>query len=340
MNHKLPAAAVATAALVLLLVSALLVSRKSRPMSASASSLHSPETWKLNPGLVADGNTVQYAKTSSQSSKYNAMFLGQGSHLVKSDFTVRIDSGSGVWIGWVRPSKFAQGWALRALMFGGNLSDGAGLLRSEFGPWPKQGDVVSTTARVGEDKVLSITFSVNGVALGKGFEIDHSDSVGELFPVVCFGDEDGQVSVLTGGVPSDVSAQQPPPPASGKAGKWESAGTTKPVGLNIEGDGTVLTLTFKVSNTIRTSIAQQADGKWKSNGRGMSTRMMPHGDYAALEQQVSALISSEWISIREVEGEPRFLEFTSSAGASFYFQPARPKPENPVTRTELERVLN
>jgi hypothetical protein len=159
--------------------------------------------------LSASGNEVSLTERATQSTKWNALWReGKGlspSHREPLCFQVTVNAGDGIWVGLTDEAHFGPGWACKSLAYGGNLSDGAGLLRGQFGPRLVPGSVVAVRAELLEDTTpgggggltLSVSLAHGGRGLGQAFKIEKFDStaVGPLFPLISFSDGPASASI-------------------------------------------------------------------------------------------------------------------------------------------------
>ena len=88
--------------------------------------------------LTVSGAKVSF--TGSGNSKGNALWSQGGTR----SWEFKVTGSSGTWVGVSAEDKFAAGWGMKGLFYGGpgNLSDGSSLVTSRWGPkfgdgaWP------------------------------------------------------------------------------------------------------------------------------------------------------------------------------------------------------------
>jgi len=93
-------------------------------------------------------------------------------------------------------SKLKAGWGFKGLLYGGNLSDGSGLLVGSFGPRLKNGDVVGILCDLSDPSKVKVYFDYNGSSLGLGFDVPRDTLGAEVVPAVHFS-ETGTASIVS-----------------------------------------------------------------------------------------------------------------------------------------------
>jgi hypothetical protein len=113
----------------------------------------------------------------------------------KAYWKVKMENGSAgcLFAGITDLDKLKPGWAGKGLLYGGNLSDGSGLLVGRFGPSLKAGDTLGILCEVTAD-VIRVYFDINGTSLGLAFDVPRATLGEEVFPSVHFS-EKGTVSI-------------------------------------------------------------------------------------------------------------------------------------------------
>eukprot|EP00187_Rhodella_violacea_P010849 CAMPEP_0174914156 /NCGR_PEP_ID=MMETSP0167-20121228/80695_1 /TAXON_ID=38298 /ORGANISM="Rhodella maculata, Strain CCMP736" /LENGTH=362 /DNA_ID=CAMNT_0016158907 /DNA_START=645 /DNA_END=1734 /DNA_ORIENTATION=+ len=275
--------------------------------------------------LSSSGATVSCLAKASGSSKFNAMWndpVTSGRHT----WAVTYVSGApGLWIGVTTPAKFDSGWKCKSMSFGGNTSDGGGLITADFGPrpapapakfdagWkckslsfggntsdggalitadfgprPAPGDVLHITLDLSPER-LELAFAINGRGLGTAFRID-APFPQPWCPVVSFSDGPAEAALVKLSEPLGESATAAAgvvaPPAGSPEGTWRLAKDGRAT-LEVVVDGKELRMGGKVANRMMGAAKRGAEGKWASVGPVAMTRMMPPLDMRGLENEVS-----------------------------------------------------
>jgi len=209
--------------------------------------------------------------------------------------------GESCFIGVATEEGFGQGWKIKGLFFGGNLSDGGGLVRQRFGEWIKQGMKIGVLVEY-DSEAITVTFYQDGRCLGPAFKAKRLSS-GEVFPVVKANRDGDRFAISFPEAPPAARAREPP--GGGQAhpaeGTWAlerlSVGPELgefPLAARMEGHGPArltveaaepgtFRLCFRVANSLSTRVACEQDPalapfeKLKP-GPVASTRMMgPEG---------------------------------------------------------------
>jgi len=150
--------------------------------------------------------------------KYSAL-LDDGVSQGEAYWEFSILKGSSVWCGVTARQYLQQGYKTRGMMYGGNVSDGSGLLIQKFGPSVNAGDVIGVLVECSPQGV-TVSFFHNNKALGAAFQIP-APYPHPLCPLVGFGSEGGKVKVDRASAPQNRSrvgetTQQAPP-----CGEWK-----------------------------------------------------------------------------------------------------------------------
>ena len=258
--------------------------------------------------LTVSGAKVSF--TGSGNSKGNAIWSQGGT----GSWEFKVTGSSGTWVGVSAEDKFAAGWGMKGLFYGGpgNLSDGSSLVTSRWGPKFGDGDVIGMRLEQTGDKTV-LAFSKNGSGLGVAFDI--SGYSGKEFRPAVSMDEPGQGVTISETATSSLDAfQLVPTPRQGVEGDWQ--GRFK---LMIEktGEG-AWHIAAEVANIISCDATLGADGKLVP-GPVMSTMMMPPPELQQLENEATSIL--EGLSSLRREGETLVLEgggkkeiFTPAAG--------------------------
>jgi len=187
--------------------------------------------------------------------------------------------------------KFKKGWGCKGLLYGGNLSNGGALLVSNFGPWPKAGDVVGVYLQI-DEQTIKVSFDINGRALGCGFGVPRT-TLGNVYPIMHFS-EDGGKAIITKSdeIPPTTRVEET---FQGIFGHWEyvsgsfaTHGSTPT--LDIRQDGDSINGSLRVVNTIRIAIKPKSEGGWTGQP-GMTTLMGGEPEMMQLENDMTALFS-------------------------------------------------
>jgi len=266
--------------------------------------------------FTLNGNTCECRPTEVVDNKYNCLF-NDPAEFGKTQYDFTILRGEGMFCGATTREKFNRGYYIRGMMYGGNVSDGSGLLISNFGPVPKAGDVVGVIVDF-QPSTLIVSFSHNGTQLGEAFRVP-APYPKPLFPVVGFSTGGGAVRVeKKGGGQGEVSISQPiylPGGGSGggnggeqfPAGRWKLLAVNRtnvghPVTLQINVNGPD---NFRISgqaiNSFSTNVTRQG-ASWQSTPMP-STMMAGPEDFMNLEGQVTGTLSS----IRDFRQEGSYL---------------------------------
>eukprot|EP00516_Mucochytrium_quahogii_P012375 CAMPEP_0203803456 /NCGR_PEP_ID=MMETSP0100_2-20121128/12850_1 /ASSEMBLY_ACC=CAM_ASM_000210 /TAXON_ID=96639 /ORGANISM=" , Strain NY0313808BC1" /LENGTH=285 /DNA_ID=CAMNT_0050711187 /DNA_START=185 /DNA_END=1042 /DNA_ORIENTATION=- len=242
-----------------------------------------------------------------QSSKVNAMWKeGCGLSLNNPGaqyFELKVDAGKGVWFGLADEDHFGEGWKSSGLMYGGNLSDGGGLKRSNFGGWPKAGDVIGMRAEIVQGSTLRVDFSLNGEGLGTGFEITPLQSAHllPLYPVVSFHDPPAEATICRKSAPAPESMERPGTvEATSIDGQWSIAAKSIDPTLERDVDDVVfavepsmqdITLSAQVANSMRVTLNRMSPHTVMGR-ECIMTMMMPPPFLQGLEEKVCEILKS------------------------------------------------
>lgn len=243
--------------------------------------------------LTLDGAQVRY--TGAGGSKANAIWSNGGTGF----WEFKVSGNSGTWIGVAPKDKFAPGYGLKGLLFGGpgNLSDGSSLVIGHWGPSFGDGDVIGMRLEQSGDRTV-LAYSKNGAGLGFAFDI--TGWSGEMQPVVSMDGSGQGVTITEGSVPSLDTFLVSGSPGAGVEGDWE--GRFK---LQVEktGDKTYR-VSAKVGNSMSCTVTEE-NGTFVS-GPVMATKMMPPPHLQQLEQEVSNIL--EGLTGLRRDGENLILE--------------------------------
>jgi len=263
--------------------------------------------------LAAAANEVWVEQKATQSTKYNALWKDGPGLVPTSDaavadcFRVEVLEGSSVWVGMTDEAHLGQGWKTKALEYGGNLSDGGGLMRSSFGPSLKAGMSVDMRTELlpeGGDKFsLSMHLAHDGNGLGEAFNLKSLDAtiIGALFPLIAFssGPAKARISRVTPCPPASAFARPGASPRKSVVGKWAVAASAlvdeppppdmlSQVVFNVHDEP--WSISAHVANNLRASL--DPGPPHAVAGGVMATMMMPPPPLQALEKTVSEIIGS------------------------------------------------
>ena len=252
--------------------------------------------WKQDGEDRVSVNGAKVEHVGAGGSKGNALWSQGGTGF----WEFKVSGGSGTWVGVSTESKFAPGYGMKGLFYGGpgNLSDGSSLVTGHWGPTFGDGDTIGMRLEQDGDKI-NLAFSKNGAGLGVAFDISGWGGE-ELKPAVSMDGEGQGVEISSGALPSLDSFKGAVEAGEGIEGDWE--GRFK---LQVEktGDST-WRIGAKVGNSMSCSVTESG-GKY-SPGPVMSTKMMPPPHLLQLEQEATSILQ-ELTGIRR-EGETLILE--------------------------------
>jgi len=211
--------------------------------------------------------------------------LGSG----KAYWKVSVEGGAegDVFVGLTDLQHFKQGWGCKGLMYGGNLSNGGCLLKGDFGPRVKSGDVVGIYADVDGSKIKAY-FDVNGRPLGAAFDVPRS-TLGNLFPMVHFSGNGACTIAKSDAYPSTTRKEEE---FQGLEGHWEyTSGSFDTSGeiitINVRAiDGNAYKGSMRVINNTSVSITRAGPSDpWKGKAGG-STMMAGPPELMTLERDL------------------------------------------------------
>jgi hypothetical protein len=252
--------------------------------------------------LACNANEVWVSEPARESTKFNALWkegLGLSARCPAAQCVeAHVVEGGEVWFGLADERHFGKGWACHGFSYGGNLSDGGALLRSQFGPRLEAGSVVALRSEVA-DGVLHVHVRVNGVGLGKAFQVALPPDVGPLFHLVSFSTGPARVRVVRTSCPpiesflrgGGASAARATP-----AGDWAlataallppaAAAPLSDVVFSV--DARRWALSARVANTM--SVQLGAAAPHAGTGQVATTKMMPPPELQQLESSVLTLL--------------------------------------------------
>ena len=264
--------------------------------------------------LHIEGNQV--CLTGEGKSKANAIWSTGGTGY----WEFKLQGETGIWLGVSNEENFGAGYSVKGLFYGGpgNLSDGRGLLRGDWGPKLNDNDVVGMKVEQ-KDGCTDVSFSHNGQGLGTAFAIE--DWNGPVHPTVCLSKPGQSVTI----VPGDLSAANTTDsrkPGPGPLGNW--AGKFK---LSITRGISDFKLSAKVENNYQTSVAEAADGTLTPNVV-IGTKKLASPENQELEKEVAKFL--EGLTRFRREGDKLIAE-SSAGNQEFGYAPPAP----PAKKTDI-----
>lgn len=247
-------------------------------------------------GFTVNGNVVSHVDSEGVDNVFNALWqegdgVSSGKHYWKIHF-LTLDDGAGV--GLTSRDYFKQGYGCKAINYLGNLSNCGGLLVGNFGPRPKEGDVVGILV-VFEDDRLKVFIDVNETSLGLAFDVPAS-TFKSIFPIISFHKSGSATCTKQNEIPTNTTRALTT--FEGIEGDWRLT--------NLLENGVVLSLpcspttklskketdkyswNVKVVNHLGTSLSK-VDGNWKTSGV-RSTLMLGPPESMKIENSISTLI--------------------------------------------------
>jgi len=302
-----------------------------------------------SPELSFEGNLVKCQLESSTGNVYNALWkegaegVTTGSHYWKLRFD-NLGEYDGVFAGVTDLDRFKKGWATKGLMYGGNLSNGGALLVGEFGPRPKNGDVLGIYV-VLEINSLKVYFDLNDSPLGLAFDVPKT-VLTSVFPVVHFSGRGSASIEKVTQVPQ--SLVRPEPCHAGITGDWElvdgefkiqsvvqALPTTVTMRLtkNEAGSTESYAVSLEVINHMGFTLERKGQDKpWETPGGRMSTMMGGSPELMELESNVNKLTGDP--NVVELEGELLIVKNASAQMESKWKRYSTAK--QPVTKNPFE----
>jgi hypothetical protein len=277
-----------------------------------------------SPTLACRANEVWVSEPARESTKFNALWKeGPGLSArcpAAQCVEAHVLEGGDVWFGLADERRFGKGWACHGFSYGGNLSDGGALLRSQFGPRLEAGSVVALRSEV-LDGALHVHVRVNGEGLGKAFQVALPPDVGPLFPLVSFSTGPARVRLVRASCPPLESFLRGGGASAARAspgGDWAlpaaallppaAAAPLRDVVFSV--DARRWALSARVANTM--SVQLGAAAPHAGSGQVLTTKMMPPPELQQLESSVLHLLQQvQGISLAD---GGHALELQSTAG--------------------------
>lgn len=306
-----------------------------------------------SPELSTQGSQVTCTPNESAgSSVYNALWKSSegdaGLEAGKAYWKFKLEGGgdrAGVFVGITDLKKFQKGWGCKGLLYGGNLSDGGGLLVGNFGPWPKAGDVVGVYVDVDSSKI-KMYLDINGRSLGLAFDVPRR-TLGNIFPVLHFSESGGVASIekcdgkkceqlrrqvrnfihillFLVEFPSSTTRQEDQ--FEGMEGNWKYVSgpfgdLANSVNLNIKAvDANRFRGSLRVINNIGVTISRDSPAREFKGAVGMTTLMGGDPEMMKLESQMSQHMGGTFavncgqLTIVEGDKTSTWSRFTPSVG--------------------------
>lgn len=283
-----------------------------------------------------DGNTVTCSKEGYYGSPINVLYKDAAStngnyfwefHVEEADK----QAGNCISIGLTTEAAFKSGWALRAMKYLGNLSDGSSLLVSEFGDIISQADKVGLLLNLSASS-LKLYIYHNDRPLGLAFNVQ-SPYPKPLFPVIGFS-ANGKISVVrSSSIPSSVDRAAPA--YQGIEGNWKIVECSRnpslvDLELNIqpnEGSSNSYRLHTRVVNSMNAQLEYNGSSGQCRVSPMMSTLMMGPADLMNKEQATTDFISG----LTRINSDGQYLTLTTFNGAQARLQRFTVPPPDPVT---------
>ena len=238
-----------------------------------------------------------------------------------------VDKGNSVSAGVVLPSEFLPGYKCKGCFYNGNLTNGSAALKTGFGPYLKNGDVVVLECSHSGENSFTLDVFLNSKHVGRGFEIATTSSERFMPCLAVTGKAELLVKVLAekpilsrSEVPvhplegkwkimnakKDTSGQEHVVPVHDEAGN--ELPNQRDIVMDIvpdekEGGSPSIRVSVKVFNSIGvhmnyTSNEDKTIYDVSATGHPMMTMMMPPPPYDQVEQQLSHVITNHWQSFR------------------------------------------
>ncbi|RWS01828.1 hypothetical protein B4U79_16676, partial [Dinothrombium tinctorium] len=218
-------------------------------------------------------------------------FPSHGIQYGKYYYEFKFEEGSGNFVGFTTKRKFAHGYRIRGLFYGGSLSDGSSFLR-KFGPPIRKGDKVNLLLDLSKNSLKLYVFH-NDVPLGLAFDLK-KPNLEPLYPTVKV---DGAAYVCMKKLDTFPSTLERQPKAyEGIEGDFEiikavdngnsiSTALWKLFKLYISKKSKakgVYEMDFQVINTISAFLTKDKDGKYTLSPP-ITSLVGTHGEYAKAE---------------------------------------------------------
>eukprot|EP00928_Gymnodinium_smaydae_P072627 TRINITY_DN55961_c0_g1_i1.p1 TRINITY_DN55961_c0_g1~~TRINITY_DN55961_c0_g1_i1.p1 ORF type:complete len:353 (-),score=79.82 TRINITY_DN55961_c0_g1_i1:116-1108(-) len=281
---------------------------------------------------IDDGSGAVQAKGGS----FEVKGKPQGDSPVNARFSKALTSGAyfevkaadlrgSAFVGVATEEGFKKGYAAKGLFFGGNLSNGSGLVRSKFGDCLAKGDVIGVlfeSCRILspiKEETVTVTFYQNGRCLGPAFVSRMATPGAAVYPVVKAGTEGDKFLIRFTAAPKQRLRENKS--ASPYEGDWtlrqmmvgpelgeyplaQKMGD-RSVTFNIEATApSNFRVSAKVANTLTFNVTTRPNTTLKPfdefmvNGPCMSTRLMGTPAIMEVEQKLQAAVGEcrKWLA--------------------------------------------
>lgn len=283
-----------------------------------------------------NGNTLTCFKEGYYGSPINILYKDPAEKSGTYFWEINIDNcdeqgGNSPSVGLTTDQGFKDGWALRAMKYLGNLSDGSSLLVSQFGDTIKSGDKVGLLLKL-EEQDLKFYIIHNDRPLGLAFHIK-SPYPTPLYPVVSF-NSNGQIRInRSSSIPSSIERLSKS--YNGIQGHWnivQSNSNNDLIGIEFEihpNDQTEnnYRVHTRVVNGMNFTIDYNRSTGQCQTSAVMSTMMMGPDDLMRKESSLNQFISQ----LAKLNLEGNYLVATTQNGQLVRFQRFQPAPPETVT---------
>jgi hypothetical protein len=172
-------------------------------------------TWNSTTSTGDDAGAELITVHSNSGSPSNFMYelVAPATRLFFQVVIVKKEKGS-ISVGVVTLPKFKAGYGLKAMLYNGNLTNGMSALKTNFGPYLKDGDKI-VLEYIESDDNIQVIYHVNGECIGTGFQIAKENT--PFYP--CFsttGNVELQVEILAEAPETSAAASGNDDPFDGK----------------------------------------------------------------------------------------------------------------------------
>lgn len=263
--------------------------------------------------LSVDGSQVSY--TGEGKGKANALWSTGGTNY----WEFKLQGEPGIWVGVSNEETFGPGYSIKGLFYGGpgNLSDGRGLIRGDWGPKLKGNDVIGMKVEQ-KDGRTDVSFSHNGLGLGTAFDI--GDWSGQLHPAVCM-DKPGQSVTL---IPGDITGNTADARAPGQDATGNWVGKFR---LNVSRSSYDWRVTATVDNHYVTSVKESPDGTLTPNVVAGSKKLVSP-EHQELEKEAVKFL--EVLTRFKRDGDKLVVESSAGTQEFGYAPPAHPARKSDI----------
>eukprot|EP01068_Selenidium_serpulae_P017460 Selendium_serpulae@DN6380_c1_g3_i2.p1 len=233
-----------------------------------------------------DGKTAKCTAEPKNSTKFNVLWEKNGVTSGSHYYEVTIKEGDGVWIGLTDKKHFGSGYKLRGMMYGGNTSNGSGLVTKQFGPSINKGDTAGCLYEFNADgDKLVVTFYHNGKCLGPAFDITKKQWF-PIFPVVA-ASKGGEVFEINDEAKKPAKKDREADEGNhGMIGSWKCDEYS--MTMNLKGNDEQMNAVAKIINNVSFPLTKEGD-KWVA-GQPKSTLMAGPPDMTEKEEKFEGII--------------------------------------------------